>query len=209
MNRDAFAKNTLAPLTLRLALAAVFIYHGTDKITGHFNDWGASWAAEYWRQRAKLPVEVERKMESLEKQAEQKEDMERRNRIRDVRQSVDRLYRDDVEALPPALQYHAAQLAVAWGEMIGGLLLLVGFGTRLAAAWLLVIQLGAIFTVTWNRGFSLQEGGGYEYNLVLMAACLALVFLGSGKFSLSAIFKARRQRAQQAAAPPPQVPVSV
>jgi uncharacterized membrane protein YphA (DoxX/SURF4 family) len=210
MNRDSFAKNTLAPLTLRLALAAVFIYHGTDKITGQFNDWGASWAGEYWRVRAKIPAEVGKKLEHLADKAMADGDEKQRDRIRDIRDSIDGLYRRDVEKLPPALEYNAAQLAVAWGELIGGLLLLVGFWSRLAALWLMVIQIGAIYTVTWVRGFSLQEGGGYEYNFVLMAACLAVVFLGSGPLSLSGYFRARRQRAaQQAAAPPPQVPVSV
>ena len=209
MNRDDFAKNTLAPLTLRLALAAVFIYHGTDKITGHFNDWGASWAAQYWRQRAKIPTEVDKKLEHLADKAKAEGDLERRNQIREVRTGVDVLYRRDVELLPPALQYSAAQLAVAWGELIGGLLMLVGFGSRVAAAWLILIQLGAIFTVTWEHGFSLAEGGGYEYNFVLMAACLALLFLGSGPYSLGGVFKARRRRAAaQQAVPPPQVPVS-
>jgi putative oxidoreductase len=38
---DSFIKNTLTPLLLRLALAAIFIFHGYDLI-GH--DWGTTWA---------------------------------------------------------------------------------------------------------------------------------------------------------------------
>src|SRR5262249_7199983 len=70
------------------------------------------------------------------------------------------------------------QLIVAWGEFAGGVALLLGFLTRLAALGEFVIQVGAIYVVTWVRGFSFAAGGGYEYNVVLLASCLALVLAG-------------------------------
>ena len=44
------------------------------------------------------------------------------------------------------------QLAVAWGQLIGGIALGVGFLTRLAALGIIVIMLGAIATVTARCG---------------------------------------------------------
>jgi putative oxidoreductase len=37
---DALMKNTVAPLLLRLCLAAVFLYHGRELVS---HDWGTSW----------------------------------------------------------------------------------------------------------------------------------------------------------------------
>src|SRR5262249_33471738 len=175
MSGDAFAKNTLAPLVLRLALAAVFIYHGVDKVsTG--SDWGATWATDVWRHKADLPRDVKEKLGGL---AEKKGiTPEEKANIHDVRQQLVNLYRREVNVPPAALEQHWAQLAVAWGELLGGILLLIGFGSRLAAAWLIVIQVGAIYTVTGMRGFSLAEGGGYEDHGVLGGALLAGVLPG-------------------------------
>src|SRR4051812_2988103 len=47
------------------------------------------------------------------------------------------------EPPPPA----ALQLAVAWGELIGGIALIVGFLTRVAALGIIVIMVGAIAKV--------------------------------------------------------------
>src|SRR6516164_10730166 len=51
------------------------------------------------------------------------------------------------------------QIPVAWGELIGGVALGVGFLTRLAALGIIGIMAGAIATVHWDRGFGLQDGG--------------------------------------------------
>ena len=115
-----------------------------------------------------------------------------------------------VPAIPTTLTFTGTQLAVAWGEFIGGLTLLVGLLTRLAAVGLIIIQIGAIILVTAPRGFSLEKGGGYEYNLALLAMCLSLVILGAGKWSVDWIETPKRRRlaAQVAAetpAPPPAV----
>jgi putative oxidoreductase len=40
------ARTDLACLILRLSLAAIFIYHGLDKVTGQNNEWGANWMAK-------------------------------------------------------------------------------------------------------------------------------------------------------------------
>jgi uncharacterized membrane protein YphA (DoxX/SURF4 family) len=40
---DAFSKNTLGPLVLRLGLAAIFLYQGFEKITRAGSEWGSEW----------------------------------------------------------------------------------------------------------------------------------------------------------------------
>jgi len=91
----------------------------------------------------------------------------------------------NIKILPPALEFTAVQFAVAWGELVGGIAVLLGLLTRLAAFGLCIIQLGAIYTTLWATNFNFQSfGGGYEYNVVLVLVCFALVFSGGGKLSL-------------------------
>jgi putative oxidoreductase len=105
--------------------------------------------------------------------------------------------------VPATLSFAGTQLAVAWGEFLGGLALLIGLLTRLAALGQIIIQIGAICLVTAPRGFSLERGGGYEYNLALIAMCLALVIVGAGRWSLDWVDTPRRKRvAAQATATP-------
>src|SRR5262245_17889180 len=75
------------------------------------------------------------------------------------------------------------QLLVAWGELLGGLAVAVGFLTRLAAAGLSVIMIGAIVTVHGKNGFSLQYGG-FEYNFAILVICAALILIGPGRPSV-------------------------
>ena len=77
----------------------------------------------------------------------------------------------------------AAQVAVAWGQLIGGIALAVGFLTRLAALGIAIIMGGAIATVHWPHGFSIQDHG-YEYNFVLIVICVAVMLLGPGNFAV-------------------------
>ena len=83
-------------------------------------------------------------------------------------------------------------LAVAVGvtEFGGGLLLVAGALTPFAAGALILTMLGAILKVHLANGFFLNwaitpgQGHGVEYNLVLIAALLSLVFTGPGAFSI-------------------------
>jgi putative oxidoreductase len=72
---------------------------------------------------------------------------------------------------------HAAAAGVA--EAGGGALLVAGYGTPLAAATLTATMLTAIKRVHARRG-PWVTNGGYEYNLVLTAAVLALAETGPG-----------------------------
>lgn len=73
---------------------------------------------------------------------------------------------------------------VAYGEVIGGLLLIVGFFTRYAGIFLAVLMVYAVFFVHFKNGYSLANGG-YEYALTLLLGALALAMTGSGKYSVA------------------------
>ena len=68
-------------------------------------------------------------------------------------------------------------------EFFGGLLLVLGLLTPLAAAALIGTMAVAIITVHWSKGVWSTEGG-YEYNAVLMAVAFALAAVGPGNWSL-------------------------
>jgi uncharacterized membrane protein YphA (DoxX/SURF4 family) len=69
---------------------------------------------------------------------------------------------------------HAMVLLVGAVEVIGGALLLIGYGTRITAALLALNMLGAIVTVKVSMGFV----DGWEFEAVLLAATLSLVLSG-------------------------------
>jgi len=71
----------------------------------------------------------------------------------------------------------------AYAELLGGLFLLLGLQTRISAGLLFIFIVIAAVKVHIAKGFFLSNGG-FEYTFVIAAACLALVFLGSGKFSI-------------------------
>ena len=80
--------------------------------------------------------------------------------------------------------------AVALVELFGGLALLAGLLTRLAALGLGVIMLGALFIAHLAAGFFLPAG--YEFVLALLGATATLVLTGAGSLSLDARLAGRR-----------------
>ena len=67
-------------------------------------------------------------------------------------------------------------------ELVGGLALLLGAGTRIAAAVLAADMLVAILTVHLRGGFFVPDG--VEFVLTLLGACVALLGLGAGPCSI-------------------------
>jgi putative oxidoreductase len=100
------------------------------------------------------------------------------------------------EPLPESLTYPAMQLAIAWGELLGGVGLALGLLTRLAALGMIAIQVGAIFLVTFAHGFVYDKASGYEYNMTLASMCLALCILSGGRYSLDHLLSRRRAKTQ-------------
>ena len=84
------------------------------------------------------------------------------------------------------------QVAVAWGQLLGGVALAFGFLTRLAALGIVAIMIGAIATVHWEHGFSIQHGG-YEYNFAIIVMCVCLILGGSGPLAVDRVFHLRRR----------------
>lgn len=81
-----------------------------------------------------------------------------------------------------------AVLVVA-AEFLGAIGLIVGFLTRLAAAGIFAVMVGAIAMVHLKYGFFMnwfgaQAGEGIEYHLLAIAIALALVLGGGGMASL-------------------------
>jgi putative oxidoreductase len=73
-------------------------------------------------------------------------------------------------------------LLVAIAES-SGLLFALGLLTPLAALGMCSAMLVAIGAVHWNKGFWLANGG-YEFNLALLSAAVAVAATGPGRFSL-------------------------
>ena len=85
--------------------------------------------------------------------------------------------------LPPEMQ-----LPIALAELIGGILLIIGVLTRVTGSVFAIILLGAIFHIRWENGFFVSKGG-WEWDLVMLAAVLAIIATGPGRISLSHLVK--------------------
>ena len=172
----------LAPLVLRLALGMVFIYHGGEKVLIPKNDWGTRWVANLYKRESEVPPEVRVKLiQAAEEQGINPVE------ILTTKKVLEKIGESHASP-PPTLTLKGTQLVIAWGEIAGGVLILVGFLTRLASAAMIIIQVGAIATITWHKSFSFAEGG-YEHNIVLIAMCLALICLGSGAYAIDKLYR--------------------
>ncbi len=79
------------------------------------------------------------------------------------------------------------QIPIALAEFVPGILLLIGVLTRISGVILSIVMLGAIFLV---KGASNLTGeGGYELDLILLAASLVVIVSGPGKASVSHLVK--------------------
>jgi putative oxidoreductase len=92
------------------------------------------------------------------------------------------------DSMPTALQ-----IAVAYGELLGGIALGLGFLTRLASLGIIALMAGAIATVTGQHGFNNQDKG-FEYNFALIVIALAVFLLGAGPVSFDRYMFAPRRR---------------
>lgn len=72
---------------------------------------------------------------------------------------------------------------VATLELAGGIALILGLLTRVAAGLLTIDMLGAMFVVHMANGFFVANNG-LELVLLLAAACLVFVLAGAGRYSL-------------------------
>jgi putative oxidoreductase len=82
---------------------------------------------------------------------------------------------------------------VGLGEFFGGLGILLGLFTRISAACIAIIMLGAILMVHIAHGFDVGHGGS-EYAFTQLLIAIALVFTGPGEYSLAAVMPPALQR---------------
>jgi putative oxidoreductase len=85
----------------------------------------------------------------------------------------------------------AMALAAGGTEMGGGALLTLGLATPAAQAGLTSIMAAAVWTVHKDKGIWVSDGG-YEYNLVLVAALFAITAAGPGALSFDEALGAER-----------------
>lgn len=89
--------------------------------------------------------------------------------------------------LPVAVAYMVTAI-----ETVGGAFLILGLFTRLSAVGISAVLLGSIFTVMLSKGFV----GGYDFNISLLAAAVALILSGSNTLSLGSLISATKHPAQ-------------
>lgn len=85
---------------------------------------------------------------------------------------------------------------VILGEFLGGIGVVTGTLTRLAAAGIAIIMAGAVLMVHLPNGFFMnwygtQAGEGFEYGILAITMALSLVVTGAGRFSVDRVLTAR------------------
>jgi len=95
--------------------------------------------------------------------------------------------------LPGALAY-----VTFAAELIGGLLLIAGIGTRWVAAALVPILLGAAWAHFGNGWVFSAPKGGWEYPAFLTLAAVVQALLGDGAYALSGLRSQHRPQLQPA-----------
>jgi len=78
-----------------------------------------------------------------------------------------------------------AALMAGLAETVGGLLLMLGAVTPLAAVLIVSVMLVATVAVHWTKGY-FAHSGGYELPLLYMVTALTVVLMGPGRFSIDA-----------------------
>lgn len=104
--------------------------------------------------------------------------------------------------VPPELSW---QLATAF-ELLGGIALVIGLGTRFFSVSLIVLTIVAIASVHWPEGglafgdllqgyvLTDQGQGNFKLPVIYIAMLLPLVLMGPGKLSLDAWLRRRFSR---------------
>jgi putative oxidoreductase len=74
-------------------------------------------------------------------------------------------------------------------EFVGSLAFIVGFASRVWAVLTIILMLGIIVSTHLDNGFFMnwfgnQKGEGFEYHLLVIGLCLAMLYNGSGKLSI-------------------------
>ena len=96
--------------------------------------------------------------------------------------------------LPGALGYMTFA-----AELVGGVLLIAGVGTRWVAAALVPVLLGAAWVHAGNGWLFTAPKGGWEYPVFLTLAAVVQALLGDGAYALGGSFARRTPQRLQTA----------
>jgi putative oxidoreductase len=91
--------------------------------------------------------------------------------------------------LPGALAY-----LTFWAELIGGLALVAGIGTRWVALALVPILVGATWVHAGNGWVFSATNGGWEYPVFLIVASVVQALLGDGRYAFTSVRSAPNLR---------------
>jgi putative oxidoreductase len=89
--------------------------------------------------------------------------------------------------LPGALAY-----VTFWAELLGGIALVLGVGTRWVALALIPILAGATWVHLGNGWVFSATNGGWEYPVFLIAVSFVQALLGDGAYALSKVLPLRK-----------------
>jgi putative oxidoreductase len=74
-----------------------------------------------------------------------------------------------------------------FGEVVGGAAIIIGLYTRLASILSLPILLGATWAHLGNGWVFSNQGGGWEFPLLLVVLAIVVAMQGSGSFAIKGI----------------------
>jgi putative oxidoreductase len=77
---------------------------------------------------------------------------------------------------------------LSYGELIGGILLILGLFTYWVSIIDIVIAVVALFTVHITKGFAVGNGG-YEFIMLILAASIFMLTNGAGRYSADAMLE--------------------
>ena len=79
-----------------------------------------------------------------------------------------------------------------WAELIGGVMLVAGIGSRWVALALVPVLAGAAWVHLGNGWVFSAQNGGWEYPVFLIAASFVQALLGDGRYAASNLINARK-----------------
>jgi len=86
---------------------------------------------------------------------------------------------------------------VILGDSFGALFLVLGLISRVSAAGITLIMIGAVFLVHLPNGFFMnwfgaQKGEGFEFHILALGLALIVLVRGGGKWSLDSLIGGRK-----------------
>lgn len=81
---------------------------------------------------------------------------------------------------------------VIFAHIVGGIALMIGFGTRIASAVNALVMVGAVFFVHAGSGL-FKDGQDLQFSLLILICLLVITWSGSSKFSLDHVLNPKEE----------------